>query len=38
MQFVGRAPQKVAEFLAEVVAPIRAEYVNDAPREAEVQV
>jgi adenylosuccinate lyase len=37
-QFVGRAPQQVDEFLAEVVAPIRARYAESAGVQAEVQV
>jgi hypothetical protein len=38
MQFVGRAPQQVDEFLAEVVAPIRAKYAGQGQGEAEVHV
>jgi adenylosuccinate lyase len=37
-QFVGRAPQQVDEFLAEVVAPIRARYGTGAELQAEVKV
>ena len=36
-QFVGRAPEQVDEFLAEVVAPIRARYKGEMPA-AEVKV
>jgi len=36
-RFVGRAPEQVDEFLAEVVAPIRAKYGNAAPM-AEIKV
>jgi adenylosuccinate lyase len=37
-QFVGRAPQQVDEFLAEVVEPIRQRYDNSASLTAEVKV
>jgi adenylosuccinate lyase len=37
-QFVGRAPQQVDEFIAEVVAPIRAKYGATGVAEAEVKV
>ncbi|MGD9721776.1 MAG: adenylosuccinate lyase [Pirellulales bacterium] len=37
-QFVGRAPQQVDEFLAEVVAPIRARYPAAGAKRAEVRV
>ncbi len=37
-QFVGRAPQQVDEFLAEVVEPIRAKYADALGCEAEVTV
>jgi adenylosuccinate lyase len=37
-QFVGRAPQQVDEFLAEVVEPIRARYGQAAAMGAEVRV
>ena len=37
-QFVGRAPQQVDEFLAEVVAPIRAKYAGQERSDAEVHV
>ena len=37
-QFVGRAPQQVDEFLAEVVAPIRTRYVAAPAPAAEVTV
>jgi adenylosuccinate lyase len=37
-QFVGRAPEQVDEFLAEVVAPIRARYAAAANLTAEVRV
>lgn len=36
-QYVGRAPEQVDEFIAEVVEPIRAKYGSDAPT-AEVSV
>ena len=36
-QFVGRAPEQVAEFIEDVVGPVRAEYV-DAAVTAEVNV
>jgi adenylosuccinate lyase len=36
--FVGRAPQQVDEFLAEVVKPIRAQYGKDLASTAEVHV
>lgn len=36
--FVGRAPQQVDEFLAEVVAPIRARYAAAVNQAAEVRV
>lgn len=36
--FVGRAPQQVDEFLASVVAPIRARYADALCSEAEVRV
>jgi len=36
--FVGRAPQQVDEFLAEVIAPIRAKYPIPAGGDAEVKV
>ena len=38
MQFVGRAPQQVDEFLAEVVAPIRVKYAGQGRSEADVHV
>lgn len=37
-KFVGRAPEQVDEFLAEVVAPIRAKYAGSLAGEAEVKV
>ena len=37
MQFVGRAPQQVDEFLAAVVEPIRAKYAGQ-PAKAEIHV
>jgi adenylosuccinate lyase len=37
-QFVGRAPQQVDEFLAEVIGPIREKYGDVAQKEAEVKV
>jgi adenylosuccinate lyase len=36
--FIGRAPEQVDEFLAEVVAPIRQRYGNLGPQNAEVSV
>ena len=36
-QFVGRAPEQVAEFIEDVVGPIRAKYVDGAVT-AEVNV
>jgi len=38
MQYVGRAPQQVDEFLAEVVAPIRKKYAAQPAEKAEVTV
>ncbi|NUQ61367.1 MAG: adenylosuccinate lyase [Pirellulales bacterium] len=37
-KFVGRAPEQVDEFIAEVVNPIRARYPNALAGEAEVRV
>ena len=37
-QFVGRAPEQVDEFLADVVAPIRAKYAEQLKGEGEVRV
>jgi adenylosuccinate lyase len=37
-QFVGRAPQQVDEFLADVVEPIRQKYGADVDSQAEVNV
>jgi adenylosuccinate lyase len=37
-KFVGRAPEQVDEFLAEVVDPIRRRYANSALSNAEVRV
>jgi adenylosuccinate lyase len=37
-QFVGRAPEQVDEFLAEVIGPIRAKYPAMKMSEAEVKV
>ena len=37
-QFVGRAPQQVDEFLAEVVAPIWARYADRLGAKAEIHV
>jgi adenylosuccinate lyase len=36
--FIGRAPQQVEEFIAEVVEPIRARYAGGGDTEADVQV
>jgi len=36
--YVGRAPEQVAEFIAEVVAPIRQRYPQSASADAEVKV
>jgi adenylosuccinate lyase len=36
--FVGRAPEQVDEFLAEIVEPIRARYTDRGPLGAEVKV
>ena len=36
--FVGRAPEQVDEFLADVVAPIRRKYATALEREADVRV
>jgi adenylosuccinate lyase len=38
VQFIGRAPQQVDEFLAEVVEPIRARYAGRPAAEADVSV
>ena len=38
MQFVGRSPQQVDEFIAEVVAPIRAKYASATATKADVLV
>ena len=38
LQYVGRAPQQVDEFLAEVVEPIRRKYAGQAAKKAEVRV
>jgi adenylosuccinate lyase len=38
IQFVGRAPQQVDEFLAEVIEPIRTKYGDISRKEAEVKV
>lgn len=38
MKFVGRAPQQVEEFIAEIVEPIRARYPNVAIAESELRV
>jgi adenylosuccinate lyase len=37
-QFVGRAPEQVDQFIAEVVEPIRARYGDQMDGEAEVHV
>jgi adenylosuccinate lyase len=37
-RFVGRAPQQVDEFIAEVVKPIRADYADAIGSDAEVDV
>lgn len=37
-QFVGRAPQQVDEFIAEVIEPIRAKYVGSLPGDVDVHV
>jgi adenylosuccinate lyase len=37
-QFIGRAPQQVDEFLAQVVEPIRARYADQWAAEAEIHV
>jgi adenylosuccinate lyase len=37
-KFVGRAPEQVDEFLAEVIAPIRARYGGVSGPSAEVHV
>ncbi len=37
-QFVGRAPQQVDQFIAEVVAPIRARYGDQMAGDADVHV
>lgn len=37
-QFVGRAPEQVDEFVAEVIEPIRTRYQHAAQQEAEVRV
>ncbi len=37
-QFIGRAPQQVDEFLAEVVEPIRARYADQWTATADVRV
>jgi adenylosuccinate lyase len=37
-KFVGRAPQQVDEFLAEVIAPIRARYADQLGAASEVRV
>jgi adenylosuccinate lyase len=37
-QFVGRAPEQVDEFLAEVVEPIRRRYGNLLRAEAEIRI
>jgi adenylosuccinate lyase len=38
IQYVGRAPEQVDEFLAEVISPLRAKYGDLAQKEAEVKV
>ena len=37
-QFVGRAPQQVDDFIAEVIEPIRAKYGDDRQSEPEIEV
>lgn len=38
LQFVGRAPEQVNDFLAEIVAPIRARYASQKATSAELRV
>jgi adenylosuccinate lyase len=38
MQYIGRAPQQVDEFIAEVVEPIRAKYGATSKTSAEVHL
>jgi adenylosuccinate lyase len=38
MQYVGRAPEQVDEFIAEIVAPIRAKYADQLDSKADVKV
>jgi adenylosuccinate lyase len=37
-RFVGRAPEQVDEFIAEIIAPIRQRYQDQLAGEAEVKV
>jgi adenylosuccinate lyase len=37
-QYVGRAPEQVDEFIAEVIEPLRARYANQAQLSAELKV
>jgi adenylosuccinate lyase len=37
-QYVGRAPEQVAEFLEKIIAPIRERHAADLKGEAEVRV
>jgi adenylosuccinate lyase len=37
-KFVGRAPEQVDEFVAEIVEPIRKRYANTSQQPAEVRV
>ena len=37
-QFIGRAPQQVDQFLAEIVKPIRTRYADALDTEAKVEV
>ena len=37
-QYVGRAPEQVDEFIAEVIEPLRARYTNQAQLSAELKV
>ena len=37
MQFIGRAPDQVDQFVAEIVGPIREKYAGQGP-DAEVRV
>jgi len=37
-QFVGRAPQQVDEFIAELIEPIRAKYGDQLTSDADLRV